>query len=242
MPISMAISMPIAIKKPKPTMGPVASTPLSFICFASMLVVMSVFTAPSVVLAADTPEVLISKVADNFIGALKEEKISNDPTKGKEQIKRIVDTHLSPAIDFRRIAYRTMAKNYKKASTKQFLAFTESIKKSLINTYTNPLIELDSQQVAKLLAVEIRESRITGKKKNTAVVATWLIVGANEKYDVVYYLYFKESKDTWLVENISVEGINLALSFRNQFQRLFSEYGGDYDKVTQVWATSKVDE
>ncbi len=192
--------------------------------------------------AADSPEMVITKVADKFIGALRQTKIDKDPTKGKEQIKQVVDTHLSPAIDFRRIAYRTMGKNYKQASTEQFLGFTDAIKRSLINTYASPLIELDSQQVAKQLEVEIRESRISGKKQNNAIVATWLKVGATEKYDVIYYLYFKESKDAWLVENVAVEGINLSLSFRNQFQRLFSEYQGDFDKINQVWADSKVDE
>lgn len=192
--------------------------------------------------AADSPEQIITKVADNFIGALKVAKIDKDPIKGKAQIKNIVDTHLSPLIDFRRIAYRAMGKHYKQASTEQFLDFTEAVKKSLINTYANPLIELDSQQVANRLAVEIRESKITGKKKRNSIVATWLKVGANEKYDVIYYLYYKESKDQWLVENVAVEGINIGLTFRNQFQRLFTENGEDFDKVTQVWAASKVDE
>lgn len=214
----------------------------SYLFVLATFIVVGGIGAPSLTQAADTPEVVINQVADNFIGALKQTKIDDDPVKGKEQIKQVVDTHLSPVIDFRRIAYRTMGKYYKKASTEQFLAFTESIKRSLINTYANPLIELDSQQVANRLAVEVRDSKITGKKQRNAIVATWLKVGANEKYDVIYYLYYKEAKDKWLVENVAVEGINLSLSFRNQFQRLFSEYGGDYDKITKVWADSKVDE
>lgn len=191
---------------------------------------------------ADEPSKVIAQVADDFIGALKQETISTDEVKAKEQIKNIVDKHLSPAIDFRRIAYRTMGKYYKQASTEQFLNFEQSIKKSLINTYANPLLGSNSQQLANKISIEIRESKINGKNNDKAIIASWLKVGVNEKYDVIYYMYLKKSQDKWLVENVAVEGINLSISFRNQFQRLHTEYNGDFDKISQVWAKSNVAE
>lgn len=183
------------------------------------------------------PEDVILKVSKLFIESLKTEEIT--PENGEQQIIQIVKNVLSPIIDFRRIAYRTMGKNYKKATTQQFLAFEEAIKKSLINTYSNPLLD-DSAQIADTLSVEIRKVQ-PGKNKNpTSIVSTWLKVGATEKYDVVYYMYFKKSKEVWLVENVAVEGINLGISFRNQYQRLLNENNGDIDRVTKIWAKSKI--
>ena len=196
---------------------------------------------PLIVSAAEDnkPEQVINDVADRFIEALKKEKITQE--NGKEQIKKIVDDILSPVIDFRRIAYRTMGKNYKKATTKQFLEFEEAIKKSLINTYANPLLE-DSRQLAEKVSVEIRDVKPGKSKSPTSIVSTWLKIDATEKYDIVYYMYLKKSNNKWLVENIAVEGINMSISFRNQFERLIGEYNGDIDQVTKVWAESKVNE
>ena len=191
--------------------------------------------------AADAPAKVIRQVSDSFIAALKDTEISNDEEKGKEEIKEIVEKHLSPAIDFRRIAYRTMGKYYKKASKEQFLAFEESIKKSLINTYANPLLESDSRRIAEQLAVEIRNSKISGENNDKAIVETWLKIGVNEKYDVVFFFYRKKSSGAWLAENVVVEGINLSISFRNQFQRLYTEYSGNIDQIVGIWAKSRVE-
>lgn len=193
--------------------------------------------------AAEAPKQAIVKVSAEFIAAIKQAEISDDEEIGKEQIKQLVDNHLSPYIDFRRVAYRTMAKHYKKASTKQFLAFEDAIKKSLINTYANPMLDPDSrEELTSQIEVEIRDSRFINKKQTTASVSTWLKIGPTEKYDVIYSLYYKTKEDKWLVENLTVEGINLSLSFRNQFQRLYTENGGDIDAVTAIWAQARVDE
>ena len=188
----------------------------------------------------DTPQQVVRKTADTLLEVLRDEKI--EPNTAKQQLTAIVDTILSPVIDFRRVAYRTMAKHYKQASTQQFLVFTEAIKQSLINTYANPLVESNSQALAEKLSVEIRETKIVEGKTPRAIVSTWLRVGNNDKYDVIYYFYFNTSKNAWLIENMVIEGINLLITFRSQYQRLISENRGDINKVTQVWAQSKTSE
>jgi len=185
----------------------------------------------------EDPSQLVRKTADSLLEILRTEKIEQETA--KEQLNLIIDNVLSPVIDFRRLAYRTMAKYYKQASTEQFLAFTQAIKQSLINTYAGPLVESDSRLLAEKLSVEIREvQNIEGKTPRT-VVYTWLKIGNNQQYDVIYYFYFNKSRNSWLVENVVIEGINLLITFRNQYQRLASENNGDIDKVTQLWVEPK---
>ncbi len=187
--------------------------------------------------ATEEPESVIQKAATDLIEIFKTQPI----TGGKEQIKQIVDEVLSPVIDFRRIAYRSMGKYYKRASPQQFLAFTEAVQISLINTYSGPLLESDAQELAKKLSVEIYRSKTIEGRSRRKIVSTWLKVGSTEKYDVVYYMYLNTKKELWLVENVSVEGIDIGINFRNQYQRLISENRGDLDKVTEIWAKSKIE-
>lgn len=187
--------------------------------------------------AAQPPEEVVATTATELIDALKTRSLTGDK---KAAIKEIVDEVLSPVIDFRRIAYRSMGKYYKRATTHQFLNFTEAIKISLINTYSGPLLENDAQALANKLTVEIRDAKpIEGSRPRT-LVATWLRIGPTEKYDVIYYMYLNTKKDAWLVENVSVEGIDLGITFRNQYQRLITEHNGDIDAVIAVWAQSKI--
>ena len=187
--------------------------------------------------ATEEPEAVIQKAATDLIEIFKTQPI----TGGKEQIKQIVDEVLSPVIDFRRIAYRSMGKYYKRASPQQFLAFTEAVQISLINTYSGPLLESDAQELAKKLSVEIYGAKTIEGRSRRKIVSTWLKVGSTEKYDVVYYMYLNTKKELWLVENVSVEGIDIGINFRNQYQRLISENRGDLDKVTEIWAKSKIE-
>lgn len=185
----------------------------------------------------EDPSQVVRKTADSLLEILRTEKIEKETA--KEQLSDIIDNVLSPVIDFRRLAYRTMAKYYKQASTEQFLAFTQAIKQSLINTYAGPLIESDSRLLAEKLSIEIREVQNIEGKTPRAVVYTWLKIGNNQQYDVIYYFYFNKSKNAWLVENVVIEGINLLITFRSQYQRLVSENNGDIDKVTQLWTEPK---
>ena len=184
-----------------------------------------------------TPQRIVHETADALLSKLRREQIVAETA--EEQLTTVVKVILTPVIDFRRLAYRTMAKHYKRASREQFLSFTEAIKQSLINTYANPLIETDSQALAEKLAVEIREVKKVGGKTPRTAVSTWLKVGNTQKYSVVYFFYFNKSKNTWLVENMAIEGIDLLISFRNQYQRLISANQQDIDKVTTIWAASK---
>lgn len=202
------------------------------ICIALLITSQSSYSAQQ-----DEPRQVVRKTADSLLEILRNEKIEKETA--KEQLSAIIDNVLSPVIDFRRLAYRTMAKHYKQASTEQFLEFTKAIKQSLINTYASPLTESDSRALAEKLSVEIRSVQDIEGKTPRAIVSTWLKVGNNQQYDVIYYFYFSKSKNVWLVENMVIEGINLLITFRNQYQRLISENNGDIDRVTQLWAESK---
>jgi phospholipid transport system substrate-binding protein len=48
----------------------------------------------------------------------------------------------------------------------------------------------------------------------------------------------KDGSGNWLIVNIIVNGVNLGLTFRNQFQALAIEHNGDIEEVTNNWISN----
>jgi len=57
-------------------------------------------------------------------------------------------------------------------------------------------------------------------------------------YPVVYSLGRESDADPWRVRNIIVIGINMGITYRNQFKSAMQDpqYDGDLDQVIESWA------
>ena len=63
------------------------------------------------------------------------------------------------------------------------------------------------------------------------------IITQSKVYPALYSMYLdKNSK--WKVINIIVNGVNLGLTFRNQFYALMKSHNNDVDKVIEEWVTT----
>ena len=212
---------------------------------AALLLLATSTPATAMRLTDLAPDKIVKNVSSSLLVGLKRTELDPDRDKARVQIRELVDEHIAPAVDFRRVSYRAMGKNYKKVSKEEFLAFVEAVKDRIINTYANPLYGADLKTLAEKLELEIVNTQYGGKNNDKAIVKTFLKLSASEKYEVVFFLYKKKSSDPlalpWLVENLAVEGVNLGLSFRNQFQLLYTQHRGDMQKITNIWANTKIE-
>lgn len=140
---------------------------------------------------------------------------------------------LGPVIDFERIARRVMAKHYKKATVDQREKFVEVFKDSLLKIYAKGLLEFDNQEVVVL--EPDRNSKADDRKQKVDIE---VIDGNGGKFPISYSMYLDKSNH-WRMENVIVNGINIGLTYRNQFARLMKENKNDIDLVITDW-TSKV--
>ena len=53
----------------------------------------------------------------------------------------------------------------------------------------------------------------------------------------ITYKVRKDKNENWLIINIIVNGVNLGLTFRNQFQALAAEHDGDIEKIIRHWTS-----
>ena len=63
------------------------------------------------------------------------------------------------------------------------------------------------------------------------------LIASNNIYPITYKV-MKDGSGNWLIVNIIVNGVNLGLTFRNQFQALAIEHNGDIEEVTNNWISN----
>ncbi len=179
----------------------------------------------------EDPYIFIDSNAQKMVQVLIENKdlFSKDREAYENKIKEIFD----PMIDFRRVAASVMGKKYYQASSpKQRKDFVAIFRNSLLDTYAETLAQWGDQSINTLPG----EGDWLGL--NSIEVKQMLDTGSS-KYPISYKL--RKSNDQWMIVNIIVNGVNLGLTFRNQFQALANNHDGDIEMILMNWISDAGD-
>lgn len=147
-----------------------------------------------------------------------------------ERFYREVEALLSPVVDFESFARSVMAVHYRKASPEQQKRFAESFKWGLVRTYALALTEFEDGKV-----VVVPPDR-PPRNPDRQTVKMEIHTKTGEVYPVLYSVTLEDSGE-WKVRNLIVNGVNMGLTYRNQFNSAMNDpkYGGDLDKVIDAW-------
>ena len=148
----------------------------------------------------------------------------------EQKIKDIFE----PMIDFRRVAASVMGKKYYLLSTKEQRAeFVEIFKDSLLDTYAETLAQWGDSTISTKF-----ENDYSYKEIKTVEVKQTLDTGSS-KYPISYKL--RRDKEGWKIINIIINGVNLGLTFRNQFQALAISNNEDVESTLANWVSDAGD-
>tara|TARA_B000000477_G_C5994240_1_gene186239 strand:+ start:57 stop:695 length:639 start_codon:yes stop_codon:yes gene_type:complete len=148
----------------------------------------------------------------------------------EQKIKDIFE----PMIDFRRVAASVMGKKYYLLSTKEQRAeFVEIFKDSLLDTYAETLAQWGDSTISTKF-----ENDYSYKEIKTVEVKQTLDTGSS-KYPISYKL--RKDKEGWKIINIIINGVNLGLTFRNQFQALAISNNEDVESTLANWVSDAGD-
>ena len=183
----------------------------------------------------DNPYNFIDSNAQKLVIVLKENKslFKEDRQLYEQKIKEIFE----PMIDFRRVAATVMGKKYYLASSKeQRSEFVVIFTDSLLNTYAETVAQWENQTITTIFPnnMEIQNNNL----KNIEVQQT-LNTGSS-KYPISYKLR-KNKDNSWSIVNIIVNGVNLGLTFRNQFQALAIKNNGNIESTLNGWVSDAGD-
>ena len=177
--------------------------------------------------SASDPHKFIDTKAQEMVAVIRnnQELFLKDPELFKDKINIIFE----PMVDFRRVGASVMGKKYYLASSKeQRLKFIESFRTSLLDTYSSTLAQWGDQKIMTIFP-ELSEFQKTEDVKQN-------LITSSNTYPITYKVR-RDKNGNWLIINIIVNGVNLGLTFRNQFQALAKEHNENIDEVIKHWTS-----
>ncbi|AJQ96504.1 MlaC/ttg2D family ABC transporter substrate-binding protein [Gynuella sunshinyii] len=173
-----------------------------------------------------TAEETVKESLDQILILIEKYGDQDDPAEYLQNMQ----TLLEPVVGYELIAGRVMGKYLSSATIEQKRRFLEVFKTSLINTYALGIKSF------KGLSFEIVPSKDDKKDtfKNTRVYLE-VVDKSGTHYPVVQSMYYSKNRNGWAMQNVTFNGVNIGVTFRNRFDRLMKEAGGDVDKAIDMW-------
>lgn len=173
-----------------------------------------------------TPEALIRDNITGFMADLdaREDYYANNVN----ELKKLVDESLDEVADFRYIGASVMGKYFSNATPEQRSRFADVFRQTLIDTYTRGLVTFDYDEL------RVIDDQRPQRYDDQTSVEMEIVANNGDVYPVSYSL--RLSDGDWRVVNVIVNGINLGLTFRNQFDQAMRDNNRDYDAVIRNWS------
>ncbi|KEA63254.1 putative ABC transporter, auxiliary component YrbC [Marinobacterium lacunae] len=145
--------------------------------------------------------------------------VEDESLKSPEKIDQMmaeVERVISPVVDFPYIAKRVMGKYYRQASDDEMARFSDVFKTTLLKTFAKAIVgfEFETYEIAQPLA--------DSPDPDKQVVTVNVRAANGTVYGLVYYML--KQGDRWTLVNVTVDGVNLRLTFKNQFADLYQRY------------------
>ena len=179
------------------------------------------------ILSDEDPYIFIDVNAQKMVRVLTEDSslFETDRALYEDKIKEIFE----PMIDFRRVAASVMGKKYYLLATKEERAeFVLIFRDSLLDTYAETLAQWGDSTITTEFPKNKEELSKNVEVKQTLDTGT-------SKYPISYKL--RKSKDGWKIVNIIINGVNLGLTFRNQFQALAVSHNENISDTLRNWVS-----
>lgn len=175
---------------------------------------------------SQSPESLIRDNVESLMADLEGRKDYYANNLGELEV--LVDSNLNQVADFRYIGASVMGNYFRSATPEQRSRFADVFRQTLIDTYTRGLVTFDYDEL------RVLDSQQAQRYDDQASVAMEVVANNGQVYPVSYSLRLSDGE--WRVVNVIVNGINLGLTFRNQFDQAMRDNNRDYDAVINGWS------
>ena len=173
-----------------------------------------------------SPDELIRQSVETLTGQIegRRDHFANN----MDELEALVDDSLDEIADFRYIGASVMGRYFANATPQQRSRFVETFRQTLIDTYAKGLVTFDYRDL------RVLDTQRAQRHEDQASVDMEVVAEDGTVYPVSYSL--RLSGGEWRVVNVIVNGINLGLTFRNQFDQAMRDNARDYDAVIDGWS------
>lgn len=198
-------------------------------CRLSLVVLCASLATPAIAQEAGPHELVRQSTARvlDTLEDIRSETQSDDPEVDSAMVERIVSA-LSPRVDFDGIARAVMGEHTAAASEEQISEFSRTFRTTMTELYLRNLLNLEIQDVQ----VEPPGDGFDPSSGRANVEMT-AVVDGGEEY-IIRYSMRTDAQGEWRILNIIIEGVNIGLTYMNQFDSAM-ERRGDIDAVIDQW-------
>jgi len=161
--------------------------------------------------------------------------MDNDALTGEENIEKMmgeIETIIAPVVDFHYISRQVMGKYFRRASDEERERFADVFKTTLLRTYAKSISGFELREF------EVQAPGAESPEPDKQVVSVNMKAANGQTYVLVYYMLRQQGN--WTLVNVMVDGINLRITFRNQFADLY-ERNRSMSATIEAWAEQMQD-
>lgn len=152
----------------------------------------------------------------------------------REEYENKIKIIFEPMIDFRIVSASVMGKKYYYMATPEQRSNFESIfKDSLLDTYAETLAQWGDSTISTNFPDKLPEEGLSN------IEVKQILDTGTSKYPIQYKL--RKNSEGWKIVNIIINGVNLGLTFRNQFQALAKSHDENIEVTLENWVSDAGD-
>lgn len=180
---------------------------------------------PVMATAADNPQAVVQGATTALLDRITKEKatLKKDP----DALYRLVEENITPFVDVDGISRSVMGQYFRQATPAQQKEFARVFKQSLVRTYAKGLTSYEDQKI-------VFKPFKAGTDPQKAQVNVDVHGNGGQIYPVTFQMQ-QDKTGAWKVRNLILNGINLGLTFRNQFGSAVEANRGNLDKAIAGW-------
>lgn len=154
---------------------------------------------------------VVANTTENVIALMEDRSLLEEDN--RIQLQTRIEDIVTPVIDFYGFGRGVMGRFARSATEEELQRFAEILKTTLIRTYSLAVSEFAVREYV------ITPPRAPSPQPEMQVVNVQLTSTAGKTYNILYYM--RNVDGHWMLVNVAVEGINLRLTFQNQFADMF---------------------
>lgn len=184
-----------------------------------------VLVLPMMATAAENPQTVVQDATNTLLTRITKEKATLK--KDEAALLRVVEENITPFVDIDGIARSVMGQYFRQATPAQQKEFARVFKQSLVRTYAKGLTSYEDQKI-------VFKPYKAGTDTQKAQVNVDVHGDGGQVFPVTFQMQMDKA-GKWKVRNLILNGINLGLTFRNQFSSAVESNRGSLDKAIAGW-------
>jgi phospholipid transport system substrate-binding protein len=174
--------------------------------------------------ALPAPHQLVQESVDEVLAVVRQ--IDSTANIATEDVNEFLVT-LEPVVAFDAIARAVVGSHGSALNDTQQSRFSEKFKRTMTRFYMESMVTFGVQDVT------VRQPQDFDASAPRARVRMDAVDRRGNAYEINYTMV--NSDGQWQMQNMIVDGVNVGLTYRNQFDSAMSTNDGDVDRVIQNW-------